>query len=381
MKIVAVHATPYSVPVDVPLLDHKFHMPFVLVRVSTDAGIDGHGLCGGNNFVPSTARLIEDRMGPAIVGEDPRATERVWQLLYGRFNRRGMTGVWSSATSALDIALWDIKAKACGLPIAQLLGGARAAAPAYVTFGVSEYSREKLAEAAASLAQQGHRRLKMVVGGLKHMRAGTTGSAPSEISYATIREDARRVAAVREAVGEDVELMIDANCLMTGAQATTLCRLIEDFDVSWFEEPVLANDRLSLRDVREKTRIPIAAGQNLGHLWAHRELILEAAVDIVQPNACNVGGFTELARVAALARAFNLPIANGGGWPLHNLHAHAGLSNGGAVEFHWLAWKAGEIVFDNAPSPHDGSVSVPDRPGLGFEPHPDAELAEFRIAG
>lgn len=381
MKIASVSAAAYSVPVEVPLLGQLFHMPFVLVRIRTDTGLEGHGLCGGNSFTAATALFISDRAGPALLGEDPLATDRIWQAIYGRFNRRGMTGVWSSAMSALDIALWDIKGKAFAQPIATLLGGARTAAPAYVTFGVSEYDREQLAEAAAALVAQGHRRLKMVVGGLKHMKVGTSGSAPSAISISTIREDARRVAAVRNAVGDDVELMVDANCLMTSAQAIAFCALVEDYGLSWFEEPVLANDSRAMREVRNKTTIPIAAGQNLGHLWAHRELIVNGALDISQPNVCNSGGYTEVSRVAALARAFNLPIANGGGWPLHNLHANAGLFNGGAVEFHWLAWKAGEVIFDDPPEPRDGAVAVPDRPGLGFEPRADHELGQFRIAG
>lgn len=158
-----------------------------------------------------------------------------------------------------------------------------------------------------------------------------------------------------------------------------MCELVEPYRIAWFEEPVAGNDYRLLRQLRQHTTIPIAAGQQLSHLWAHRDLIINEAIDISQPNVCHAGGFTETVKVAAVAKAMNLPIANGGAWPYHNMHLHAGVPNGGRVEFHWLAWKACEILFDGTPVPANGWASIPDRPGLGFDPNPDA-MAEYRSA-
>ncbi len=383
MKIARIEAHAYTVPVAIPLTGARLHLPFALVTIETDDGLVGTGLCGGMDHVRDAAAFVERKVAPMIIGQDPMNTERIWQTLLSRQNYRRFTGFWSSAVSAVDIALWDIKGKALGQPVARLLGGASEEVPAYITFGVSEYSREELVEVAKSLVADGHTRLKMVVGGLKHPSADGDEPEPAERSNRflprDIREDSARVHAVREAIGPDIELMIDANCKFTPAEALRLCDRIKDCDLTWFEEPVLGNDFRSLAHVRQSTNIPIAAGQNLGHIWAHRELIVNGAVDVAQPNVVHGGGYTECTKVAALARAYNLPIANGGAWPLHNLHLHAGVPNGGHVEFHWLAWQAGEAIFIDPPQSSGGWVSVPEKAGLGFDPRPAEELEEFLL--
>ncbi|HYQ97208.1 MAG TPA: enolase C-terminal domain-like protein, partial [Candidatus Nitrosocosmicus sp.] len=124
------------------------------------------------------------------------------------------------------------------------------------------------------------------------------------------------------------------------------------------------------------TSIPIAARQNEGHRYRHRELIVNRGVDIAQPNVCSVGGYTEAVKVAALAQAFNLPIANGGGWPHHNMHLQAAMSNGWRVEFHFEMWGIGDKIYKEPPAPDQGWVTLPETPGLGLEPRWDA-LKEF----
>ena len=128
--------------------------------------------------------------------------------------------------------------------------------------------------------------------------------------------------------------------------------------------------------MRRHTSIPLAAGQNEGHRFRHRELIANHAVDIAQPNVCSVGGYTEAVKVAALAQAFNLPIANGGGWPHHNMHLQAAMANGWRVEFHFEMWGVGDKIYKEPPAPDHGWVTLPDTPGLGLEPRLDA-LKEF----
>lgn len=358
MKITKVTATVHDVSVQVPLLDRKFLRPVVLARVETDEGITGIGMSGGILRF-STREFINRELDPFLQGKDPLATERLWHEMYWTFNQRGMSGVVQYGISAVDIALWDIKGKYLNQPVYRLLGGNARTVPAYITFGLLEYRREELVEVARQFVQEGHDKLKMVVA---YERDGRKD----------INEDVARVRAVREAVGPDVELMVDANHLFNFLEAKELALQIEPYRITWFEEPLYANDARLLAQLRQVTRIPIAAGQNEGHRWRHRELIASGAVDIVQPNVVYVGGYTEALKVAHIAQAYNLPVANGGGWPHHNMHLIAGVSNGWRVEFHLLMWYVGETIFKNPPRPEKGWVTLPEGPGLGLEPNEDA---------
>ena len=355
MKIARIEATTHRIPVTVPLLPGPLVRELVFVRVETDDGLTGFGLTGPIQRF-AVRELINREMAPLLAGRDPLPTERHWQDCFTRLNPRAQTGAWSAAMSAVDIALWDLKGKRLGQPVWRLLGGAQVTVPAYVTFGLLEYSREQLVEVARRFVAEGHDKLKLVV-------AIHQGSNPAE--------DAARVRAVRDAVGDGVELMVDANYLFAFPAALELCRRIEPYGITWFEEPVAGNDVRLLANLRRQTRIPIAAGQNEGHKWRHRELILHEAVDIVQPNVVWVGGYTEAVKVAALAQAFNLPVANGGGWPHHNMHLIAGVANGWRVEFHLPMWLTGEMIFRTPPRPIRGTVTLSERPGLGLEPDED----------
>jgi L-rhamnonate dehydratase len=355
MKITRVEASTHRVPVSLPLLAEPRGWPFVFVHVETDSGLTGYGWTGPLQRL-ATRELINGHIAPMLVGRDPLPTERHWHDLFRELNPRFQTGAWSSAVSAVDIALWDLKGKHLGQPVWRLLGGHSATVQAYVTFGLLEYSREQLVEAARQFAAQGHDKLKMVV-------AIRQGQDPAE--------DAARVRAVREAVGEGIELMIDANYLFSLPAALDLCRRIEPYGITWFEEPVYGNDARLLATLRRQTRIPLAAGQNEGHKWRHRELLVHEAVDVLQPNVVWVGGYTEAVKVAAMAQAWNVPIANGGGWPHHNMHLIAAVANGWRVEFHVPMWRTGEAVFRDVPQPSRGTITVPERPGLGLEPNLD----------
>jgi L-alanine-DL-glutamate epimerase-like enolase superfamily enzyme len=269
------------------------------------------------------------------------------------------------ALSCLDIALWDIMGKAEGRSIAALLGGARRRVPAYCTFGFPQYDRDTLAEAARLHVQNGFTALKSVVA----------------VDKGGWREDARRVRVIREAVGDDIDLMIDANYLFNPVEAKYLCRAIEDLNLTWFEEPLQQNDARALADLRRSTRIPLAAGQMEGHRWRLREFVDRQAVDILQPNVTYCGGYTEARKVAHLAQIYNMPVANGGGWPLFNMHLLAGVMNGWIVEWHLGMVAVGETIFTDAPKPEGGWIEVPDRPGLGLTLDRDAWRATRIDAG
>jgi L-alanine-DL-glutamate epimerase-like enolase superfamily enzyme len=374
MKITRVTATPLDIPARVQMagVDKTTSLSVCLVEIETDTGLVGHGFTAITEEEVITA-VVREIAGPALIGEDPLATEHLWDKLYWLLSPRGQTGYASHAIAALDIALWDIKGKALGLPVWKLLGGARDTVPVYTTFGFAVFDREQLAEAARHWVAQGHKRLKMVVGHHALQRR----DEPRPLA-GVIAEDARRVRAVRDAVGPDVQLYIDANCSLDLLHAQTLARSIADCDVTFFEEPVTQNDVRQMAELRRSTGMRVAAGQNEGLAFRFRDMLLAGAVDVLQPNVVISGGYTQCTKIAGMAAAFNTPIANGGAWPHHNMHLHGGLANGGLVEYHYVAVLVCEQIFEGLAKPVDGALRLPDTPGLGFTPRADAiaELAK-----
>jgi len=370
MKIVRVTATPLNVPlhISLPGIERSSSLEACHVEVETDAGITGHGLAAITRETV-IAEIVNRVIAPAIKGDDPLANELIWDKLYWTLMPRGQTGFAAQAVSAVDIALWDIKGKAFGQPVWRLLGGARARVPLYATFGFNFFTREQLAAAAKLWVSQGYRRLKMVVGHEALRRRETRPLAE------VIREDAARVRAVREAVGPDVELYIDANCSLDLYHATRLAEMVKPYGISFFEEPITQNDVLQMAQLRKATGMPLACGQNEGLIFRFRDLLMHDAVDYVQPNVVSSGGFTQCLKIAGLAAAFNVPLANGGAWPYHNMHLQAGVANGTFVEMHYLAIELCRKIYRGLPEPKDGWLTLPETPGLGFEPDHDAIAA------
>ena len=362
MQITDIEATTHKVPVDLPLLDRARERRIVFVRLETDEDVTGYGFTAKPQWFGVRA-LINREIAPIAEGMDARRTEQIWATVQSQVNKRLQTGAWSAAMSAVDIAIWDALGKYLGEPTWRLLGGAHNPVEAYVTFGLKLYDTDQLVELATGLVDDGYTRLKMKVG-------INDGTDPAE--------DERRVAAVRESVGEDVELMVDANCELDVATALEVCRRIEPYAITWFEEPIYANDVDGLATLRQRTKIPISAGQEAGHRIPHRELIANRAVDIAQPNVCFVGGYTEARKVAGMAHAYNLKIANGCGWPHHNVHLHAAVPNGWRVEYHYVHWHLGERIYVDPPAPDGTTVTLSEAPGLDLEPDFDA-LERYRV--
>lgn len=367
MKIARVAAAPVHVPLNIALVGaaRPAAMSGCLVEVETDVGLVGHG------FTSITeqgviAHIIDQVAGPAIIGDDPLAHERIWDKLYWTLLPRGQTGYGAHALAAIDVALWDLKGKALGQPVWRLLGGARERVPVYVTFGFHFFDREELAEAAKFWVAKGFRRLKMTVA---HEGLHRRDTQPL---MDLIRADAARVRAVRDAVGPDVELFIDANCSLDLYHALRLVDMIRDCNISFFEEPITQNDVLLMAQLRRQGRIRLACGQNEGLAFRFRDLLLNEAVDYVQPNVVITGGYTQCLKIAGLAAAFNIPIANGGAWAFHNMHLQAGVANGTLVEHHYLAGEFCRCIYKDLPVPTEGWLTLPEVPGLGFEPDRDA---------
>jgi len=379
LKIVRVSATPLHIPVSIDVLglNKSTSLSLCLTEVEADNGLVGHGMTAITEE-EVVATIVRDVAAPALMGEDPMATERLWERLYWLLSPRGQTGYASHAIAALDIALWDLKAQALDLPLWRLLGGARQRVPVYATFGFGFFERDELAAAARLWVQQGFERLKMTVGG--HALARRDEPRPID---EVIAEDVRRVAAVREAVGPDVKLYVDANCGLDLFHATELARRIEPYGISFFEEPLTQNDVRQMAQLRSRTSIPLACGQNEGLAFRFRDLLMAQAADVLQPNVAISGGYSQCLKIAGMAHAFNVPIDNGGAWPFHNMHLHAGVANGGMVEYHYVAVQMLRQIFDGLPEPKDGWLTLPERAGLGFAPDPARvrDLARRPLSG
>ncbi|MBB3014367.1 mandelate racemase/muconate lactonizing enzyme family protein [Cupriavidus alkaliphilus] len=314
---------------------------WLFVEIATDAGLVGTG--EGSGWPRVVAAGIPD-LAPLLAGEDPFQTERLHQKLRVALMGHGHTGVvGAGALAALDTALWDLKAQALGRPLHALLGGA-------LRDRISYYAHVKDAETARAAVARGVRALK--VGGTQQI--------------------VERAWAVREAIGPEVDLIVDLHgpAWLTGADAVAVGRALEGARLLFLEEPVGPDDDHGWRRVRDSVALPLAAGERLGTLAEFDRLMASGLVDIVQPDTGRTGGPTQLKKIAALAEARSLLLA-----------PHSG-SLGPVAEFaavHWIATSPGGLILERLEpdwpgkaqavtctlQADDGSIVVPDGPGLG----------------
>ncbi|MEW5421096.1 mandelate racemase/muconate lactonizing enzyme family protein [Amorphus sp. 3PC139-8] len=368
MTIEEVTAYPAYIPVTLPLGEVRAEtaLSCVVVEIRTADGVVGHGYTAITDE-EVVAAAVREVAAPNLIGLDALDRERIAERLYWLLTPRGQTGYGSHVVSAVDLALWDILGKATGQPCWRLLGGARNEVPLYVTFGFGSLDRDQLAAAASHLKADGVTRFKMVVGHHALARRGHNRDLREHVL-----EDIERVRVVREAIGAQAELYIDANCSLDPTWARFLADRLAEFDISFFEEPVRDNDVAHMRGLREQTGLPVAAGQNEGQLFRFRDLLTGGAVDVIQPNVVICGGFTAGLKIAGMAQAHNVEIANGGAFPFHNMHLHAGLANGGLVEWHLISVEMCKALYGDLPERSGSMLKLPDTPGLGFTANGDA---------
>jgi L-rhamnonate dehydratase len=362
-----------NIPVTPPLFKQPVRAAVRLLKIKTADGIVGLSQFGG--FMHSaTAAFIQQDLAPFLKGQDPLENERLMHQMLWKFNTRAHAGVWNFAASAVDVALWDIKGKFYNAPVWRLLGGAQKSIPAYITFGLRAYGREELAEAAKYWVVKGETRLKIQVGRSNIRGAMDPSGASGEHREDDPAEDESRLKAVRDAVGDKIELMADANCLMKLDQAVRWCKRFEPYHLTWFEEPIVHNDPHLLAQLRKQTSIPIAAGQweNFSKL---ADLVKQDAVDFLNIHVLSVGGFTMGMKAAGLAHAFNLPVGNGDHF---DVHLHAAVPNGWRAEIHVNNWLTSNLVYKDLPGPVNGWVTLTEKPGLGLELNEDA-VTEYRV--
>ena len=321
-------------------------LTFLRCKISTDEGIVGEGLTG-RFLADQVAHLLNGGIEAAATGMNPLDIEAITVTLARQFNPRQSTGVFVSAMSALDLALWDIRGKALEQPVARLIGGARAAVPAYATAGMPAFSEAELVAACTAALDAGFHGAKILVG---------TGRS--------LAEDAQRIRAVRRAIG-DAPLMLDANCAFTVAEAKRLAMLVADCDIAFFEEPVRGNDIAALAELRRAIPVPLASGQMIQSMAWFRDVLTAGALDVLQPNAAFCGGISAMLRILALAEAHGVPVTGAGGFEAANLPAMAGHAHGGMLEVHG-AHGALRERFASEPEFSEGLLHVPATAGLGF---------------
>ncbi len=334
----------------------------VIVRVRTDDGVEGIGWAGGQAGADRTIYEAAKALSQHAIGLDVYDVERLWERMFQPklFGRRGLT---QRAMAAIDIAMWDAAGKTSRVPLYKMLGGFRERVPAYLAGGyyVEGKGLDGLAEEMRQKVSLGARFVKMKIGG------------------APLQEDVERVRVVREAVGPNVGLMIDANNAYSPLEAIAIARRVEKYEPYWFEEPVHAEDYEGLAKVQANTAIPIATGENEYTRYGFRDLIACGGAAILQPDANVLGGITEFRHIASLASAHRLPIAPHGSALLH-VHLVSAFSNGLIVEHVISEGERRRAIFKNQlVLDADGMVSPPSQPGLGIELD-EAYLAEHLAA-
>ena len=360
------------------LLFHKLNQPFqssfsqfdarfhCLVEIICDNGTIGWGECLGP--AQQNAALVAD-MTDGLIGRNPLDIEPIWLSLYNQSRDQGQRGVTITAISGIDIALWDIAGKTHNMPIYQLLGGAyRTSIPAYATGGFRAVGKDRAAYTVAEMkryVEEGFRAVKIKIG-------------------FGIKSDLETIAAVRDAIGPNIDLMIDANHGYDAIDAIKLGNEAAKFDIEWFEEPVIPEALNAYKTVREKQPIPVAGGETWHTRWAHNQALSAEAVDILQPDVCGVGGLSEAKKLLVLCDIYSVRIVP------HVWGTAVALAAG--LHFHAilppspLAHEARSplLEFDRTPNPFrqeiisspiehvNGVVAVPSGPGLGIEINRDA---------
>jgi L-alanine-DL-glutamate epimerase-like enolase superfamily enzyme len=328
----------------------------VIVKVRTESGLVGWGESHAGRAPGAVAALINTTLRTLVLGMDATDVVGVWNRIYSRqLASHGMGAGCSLAMSGLDMALWDIRGKAVGWPLYKLLGGAQRPIPAYaggVSLGFQD-PRDLIAEAKTHI-DAGFRAIKLRLGD-------------------TVNDDIDRVEAAREAFGEDVEILTDANVGYTLEDVRRVMPALEDLGVRWLEEPFPAHDYRSYATARSFGTVPLAAGENHFTRFEFSRLIEENSVDVIQPDLSKSGGITECLRIAAMASAHKLQVhphtSMTGINMAASIHFLAAIDNGGYFE--------GDVSRDNlfrdelTSKPYelakDGTVRPLEAPGIGVE--------------
>jgi L-alanine-DL-glutamate epimerase-like enolase superfamily enzyme len=364
MKIASLETGIVLLPNDEPLAGFSENPnaknPIVWLKLRSDNGIEGLGVCYFGGALTKTLRHAVEELGALIIGEDPLRLEAVARKLRDAAGQSGPAGILTLAMSAIDVALWDLKGKATGLPLWQLLGGGRDKIATYASGALRRGLKlDEAVTAAGRLREKGHRQTKMQLG------------LPGPTSPAREVEQARLI---RQAVGPDMDLMCDINQRWRPEQAIDIGRRVEDAGVGlfWLEDVTSHDDYAGLARVTAALATPVAGGEYLYGIAPFRHMLEQRSVDIVMIDQVRSGGITPWLKIAGMAEAFNLPVVSHGVPEIH-VHLVGAVPNGLTVEYMprlFPLWKA-------VPQPTAGLLDMPTAPGLGLE-FDEAAIAKYR---
>ena len=345
--------TQSHMPYPIPLGDGRYRLMPVFLQVETDEGVTG--LAGP--IYDAQAFYIDTQLRPILEGADPTATELLWDQMY-RNAIHGRKGDNMMAISAVDIALWDLKGKWLGQPVYKLLGGpTRDKIPAYASALGYSIEPEKVKERVREFVEQGYRYTKWF------FREGPTDGIEG------IRKNLELVEALREAAGDDVEIMLDCWSSWDVPYTIKMANLLEEYEPLWLEEPVLADKPESYAQIRDASPILISGAEHEYTRWGFKMLMEMGAMDIYQPDVGWAGGISEVSKICALASAFDVPIIpHGGPVPatVHLLFSQPPTTCP-LLEF-LIKWnEVGQFFYKRPVRPVNGFVTPPEGPGLGVE--------------
>ncbi|MFZ0917884.1 MAG: enolase C-terminal domain-like protein [Candidatus Udaeobacter sp.] len=348
VRITNLKVSAYTIPTETPEADGMYEWDsttIVIVEVTAGA-TQGLGYTYADT---ATATLIHDKLKEIIVGQDAMSVSGAWMSMLHSIRNLGRPGICSMAISAVDTALWDLKARLLEMPLVTLFGQVRDAMPIYGSGGFTNYSNEKLEEQLRGWAEQGIPRVKMKIG-------------------RDSRSDIKRVSAARKAIGDGVELFVDANGAYSRTQALAQADAFTGFGVVWFEEPVSSDDLDGLHLIRDRAPagMDIAAGEYGYDIDYFRRMLEAGAVDVLQADATRCCGFTGFLQAVTLREPHHIPLSAHCAPALH-LHVACAARTFRHAEYFYDHVRIERMVFDGVPDPVDGMLRPAlDRPGLGL---------------
>jgi len=346
MKITGIATALLTVPTPRPMALQYPQHKLVVAEIATDEGLGGLGysLVFNGGGAEAVHAYLETRLKPALIGENPLDIERLWEKMFRVDMGVKKQGIAGYALSALDIGLWDIAGKSARLPLYRLWGAASERVAAYGSGGWANYALADLVGEAEKYAALGCRFYKM------------------KIHHPDPKVNRERVAAVKKAVGAGVRLMVDVNQRLDVLGNLRQAELLEEFDLVWYEEPVLADDIAACAEVAQKIKIPVATGENNYTRWEFKEILERKAARFLMPDVCRACGFSETLRIGRLAAAHQAMLSP---HLVHELSIHvvATLTNGFLVEF--MDWAPGDL-FEGLPGCASGEFRLPQTPGHGI---------------
>lgn len=351
MKIERVLTQIVELPANEPLADGPMidgaTRPFVLVKLATQDAIEGIGITFFGGAMTRALRQAVDDLGALVIGEDPAQPERIIAKLQLAAGGTAPGGVFTLAISAIDMALWDIRAKALSVSVSRLLGGHRDQVPAYASGALMRhFSLEQVEKSARLLVERGWTAMKT--------QLALPGPTTPEI-------EVNRIRVVREAIGPDIQLMCDINQGWETYQAIDIGSRVEPYRLHWLEDVTTADDFQGLARVTAALKTPIAGGEYVWGIEPFRKMLEARSVDIAMVDLVRVGGITQWMKVAGMAEAFNVPIVSHLIPEVH-IHLIAAIPNGEIVEY--MPWV--RDLFVDPPVPVNSMMDVPQGAGLGL---------------